>query len=105
MIGEDFVRERTRAMQPAPEPSGSGSHHMPDSVGTRLQSVAGTRLAAQLGRLTEEADAGGESQLQALMGMCTVALSCKAALLDRAQGDEAKLECSWRTNGAVSGRR
>ena len=92
-------------MQAAAGLPASGSQSMPDSVAIRLQSVAGTRVAALLGRLTEQqAIKKGEAQLQELLSLCTVALSCKAALLGSAHGDEIRLDSSWRQNGAVSGK-
>lgn len=96
------MRRRTKAAQITIQQAESGKQAMPESVAARLQNIAGTSLAAALGKLSEHAS-NNESQLQGLLGLCTTALRCNILLLERAYGNDAKLEPTWRANGALSG--
>lgn len=101
--GVDFVRQRMLGTQPAAQQFASGMQKMPHSVAAHLQSMAGTRLAALLGKLTEDTDAKDEAHLQALLGLCTTALRCNAALLSYVHGNDGQVAFSWNERGAVSG--
>ena len=101
--GVDFIKQRMHGTQPAAQQFASGMQKMPHSVAAHLQSMAGTRLAALLGKLTEDKDAKDEAHLQALLGLCTTALRCNAVLLSNVHGNDGQVESSWSERGAVSG--
>ncbi|BDA48015.1 Serine-protein kinase ATM [Coccomyxa sp. Obi] len=99
--GVDFVIQRMLGTQPAAQQVASGTQKMPDSVAARLQNVAGARLVALLGKLTEDTDAKDEAHLQALLGLCTVALRCNAAVLGDVHGNDGQIESSWKEGGSL----